>query len=108
MITYVATGLVALIGCLAAGALECSPEEFEDFVFTWVVLGGGVLAFAKVKFEWSASCLRRFLTENNDISESCSLPKALQPWPRDAERLWRGGLFLTGLGGLTLVVGIWW
>ena len=104
MTSWVGAGLVALIACLAAGALKDEPL-FTALVFTFFLLGGLSLAFARVQFKWQGTLIKQEIAVNTEKEKAEMLE---DDWPQGPELLWVLSLILTGLGGVTMLIGIWW
>ena len=106
MTTWVGTGFITLIACLAAGALK-RGSLFAALVFTFILFGGGSLAFARVKFEWAGTQIKRKI-DASVVQKTDKLIGNDRTWPQGADNLWFLSLFLTLFGGLAMWIGIWW
>ena len=104
MATWVGTGVVVLVACLAAGALK--PGSLSStWVFTFVLVGGFLLAFVRVKFDWAGTQIERKI-KSRQVQKTDPMPEN-DPWPKGPDNLWFLSLFLIFFGGVTMLVGIW-
>jgi hypothetical protein len=118
MVTWVGAGLAGLIGLLTSDLTDGAPAWLEGVVATLIVVGIGVLAWARIKFEWCATQLGRALEdgeraapEHTRIADAANpddvLPESLRPWPRFAEVCWILGLLCVPAAGIVYLVAVW-
>jgi hypothetical protein len=79
MILWVGAGLVGLIGLVTSDLSDGAPKKLSAVVVTLIIVGGGALAFARIKFEWAATQLDRAIQDGADASHD--LPPAYRRWP---------------------------
>ena len=112
-ITWVGAGLVGLIALLAATGGAPSPETwtsiFRALTITFVLVSGGLLAYARANFEWAASLIEHELEANPKLKKTDGLdrlPGAMQEWPNRAEEAFRAALLLIILSGSTFFLSV--
>jgi len=106
MAIWVAAGIAGLIALLASGAIPESKMLFKHLLITVIVVAGGTLAMARVKFEWCATQIQRKI-DDNSIKDTDDLPES-EHWPAWAEFNWLISLLAISAGGLLILVAIWW
>ncbi|HEX2104961.1 MAG TPA: hypothetical protein VHF51_14995 [Solirubrobacteraceae bacterium] len=110
MVRWVGAGLGGLIA-LAVGGLDDdligdAPEWLAALITTSIVLAGGALARARIKFEWAATQLRRDV-EDGVAAPAANLAADRHDWPDDGELAWLVGLVAAFLSGVAYVIAIW-
>src|SRR5260221_13116034 len=85
--TWVGAGYAALIALMNAKLLERAPV-FAAIAFLGIIIGGGLLAFARVGFEWKVTELRRRI-KGTELTENSELLPEHKPWPASVETCWR-------------------
>lgn len=107
MTIWVAAGIAALIAFVSARALDGAPPVFTKVIFTCAVVGGFLVAFARVGFEWRATLLKRKMNEHA-VSGNASLADEDERWPRWPEIFWLSCLAVIALAWTSMLLGIWW
>jgi hypothetical protein len=111
MIVWVGAGLAGLIA-LVAGAGQAIGGDVPDWLIalllTSLVLGGGALAWARVKFEWAATQLERVIEDGNTDTPAMPLPAELRKWPGSAEALWVFALVTIAVAGALFLGATWY
>lgn len=106
MILWVGAGLVGLIGLVTSNLTAGAPKALSAAVASLIILGGGALATARIKFEWAATQLERAIQDGVDPDHE--LPKEHEPWPNTGEVAWLTGLMCVPAGALIYAVAVWW
>ncbi len=106
MIIWVGAGLVALIGLANTGTFNTAPGLLKALEVTAIVIGGTFLGFARVKFEWQATLIKRGI-EDKKFNGTDQIPEDMK-WPEDAEDCFTSGLFCILAAGLIMLVCFWW
>lgn len=107
MTIWVAAGIGTLLALVSVDALKKAPEIFGPLLLTIGILGGLCLAFARVKFEWLATEMRRGI-EDGTVKNSDPLSASDEPWPNGADTFWRLSLLAILVGWILFLIGIWW
>ena len=118
MVTWVGAGLAGLIFLVTSDLTTGAPDWLNGVVASLIVVGIGVLAIARIKFEWAATQLGRALEDgeraaaNNTFIEGAAqsddlLPDDLKQWPRFAEVCWLVGLLSVPAAGIVYLVAVW-
>jgi hypothetical protein len=107
MATWVVAGIAALIGFVAAHALEGAPRIFTPLVFTFAIAAGAAAALTRVGFEWQATLLKRKMREKSADSNTI-LDEVDRNWPALPEHYWTACLSTITLAWVIMIVGIWW
>jgi len=105
MILWVGAGLAALIGLLASGLADGAPKSLVAAAATLIILGGGALATARVKFDWAATQLSRALDDGTNTG--AQLPAAHEAWPAVGEVAWLTGLLCVPIAALVYCAAVW-
>lgn len=105
MVLWVGAGLAGLIGLVTSDLSKGAPKALSALVVSLIILGGGALATARIKFEWAATQLDRAIQDGADASED--LPAEYQPWPDSGEVAWLIGLICVPVAGLAYTVAVW-
>jgi hypothetical protein len=106
MILWVGAGLVGLIGLVTTNLSAGAPKALSAATVSLIILGGGALATARIRFEWQATLLRRAIEDGTDPGKR--LMCTLQPWPNFAEIAWMIGLVCVPVAGLVYAAAVWW
>ena len=106
MILWVGAGLAGLIGLVTSNLSGGAPKAFGAAVVTLIILGGGALATARIRFEWAATQLDRAIQDGADAHQQ--LPPEYQAWPNTAEVAWLIGLLCVPLAVLVYATAVWW
>lgn len=88
MTIWVAAGIVALIAFVGARALDDAPRVFTKVVFLLAAVAGGLLAWARVGFEWQATILKRKMRDK-DIPGNEVLADEDNEWPWIPDLCWK-------------------
>jgi hypothetical protein len=114
-INWVGAGLVGLIALLAAtgndSSAESGPSICRALAVTLVLFSGGLLAYARVNFEWAASRISHELEATPTLGKADGLdrlPEEMRAWPKRAEQAFSVGLVLILLSAVAFFVSIWW
>ena len=118
LITWIGGGLLAEITIYAAirfSGETCVPTVLTNLVPTFVLIGGFMLALARVQFEWRADLLERHISLQTikpadtieGIDSSQIKPKDLE-WPKWGELFYIIELVFALAGGISLILLIWW
>jgi hypothetical protein len=104
---WVGAGFAAFIALLATKIFETTgaPAWIIALLITTILLGGFLVACARVKFEWAATQIERRI-EDNEVAPTDALPD--ERWPDDAERCWMGSLSCALLAGALALICVWW
>lgn len=104
MTVWVGAGLGGLIVLMTTGIIMDAPTVLNSIMATSIVLGGGSLAVARVKFEWEATKITRQVQDGeikiSDSVEGC--------WPEDTKRYWSTALLFIVLSGCLFILAVWW
>ena len=108
-IVWVGAGLAGLIGLLASSFADGAPRTLRVLVVVAVILAGGALAQARIKFQWAATTLDRAIQDgggseisNQDLPEGTS-----RAWPTRAERYWNAGRACVVVAAALYVAAVW-
>jgi hypothetical protein len=104
MTVWVSAGLGGLIALMTTGIIADAPALLSSIVTTLIVLGGGSLAMARVKFEWEATKITRRV-QDGEIKVSDSIEGC---WPENAELYWLTALSFIVLLGCLFIFAVWW
>lgn len=106
MILWVGAGLAGLIGLVTSNLSTGAPKALSAVAASLIILGGGALATARIKFEWAATQLDRAIQDGAGASDR--LPDEYQPWPNTGEVAWVIGLMCVPVAGLVYAAAVWW
>jgi hypothetical protein len=106
MILWVGAGLAALIGLLASGLADGAPKWLVAAAATLIILGGGALAIARIKFDWAATQLSRAIDDGTPTGTQ--LPAEFMGWPAVGEVAWLTGLLCVPVAALVYGAAVWW
>jgi hypothetical protein len=81
MAIWVAAGIAGLISLLALGGIPESKIIFKHILVTVIIVAGGTLALARVKFEWCATQIERKIKDNLEMKPTPCLRQSVgRPW----------------------------
>jgi hypothetical protein len=106
MILWVGAGLAGLIGLVTSDLSAGAPKALSAVVASLIILGGGALATARIKFEWAATQLERAIQDGAGADDD--LPDAQKPWPNTGEVTWLIGLLCVPVAALVYAASVWW
>jgi hypothetical protein len=106
MILWVGAGLVGLVGLLASNLSTGAPGALNASTVSLVILGGGALAIARIRFEWAATQLDRAIQDG--ACANGQLPAQYEPWPNTGEVAWLVGRLCVPAAALVYAAAVWW
>jgi hypothetical protein len=106
MILWVGAGLVGLIALVTSDLTKGAPKWLSAMTASLIIVGGGALAIARIKFEWAATQLERAIQDGVDPNQD--LADEYQPWPNTGECAWLVGLMCVPVAGLFYAAAAWW
>jgi hypothetical protein len=120
MVTWLAAGLAALIVLVTSTLAVGAPVALTAAAATLILFGAGILALARVQFEWAATVLERAIDEGTRALPeghqrlACAatpdefLPQSLASWPKLGEVCWVTGFFCVPLAACVYLTAVWW
>ena len=96
--------VVVASGDAAAGVYEDAPKWLRAVVFTLLVIAGGSLAFAYIRYEWTATKIQR----GSDAEIVRLTDSAGDYWPYGADRGYYIALVFTIAAPVVFMVAVWW
>jgi hypothetical protein len=107
MVLWVGAGLAGLIGLLTIDRLTAdAPKALSAVTGTLIVIGLGLLAVARIKFEWAATQLDRAI-QDGEVTADAPLPPELSAWPKGGEIAWLSGLVCVPVAALVWLAAVW-
>ena len=99
-------GLAALIALVTSDLGSGAPKVLGAVAASLIIVGGGALAVARIKFEWAGTKLERAVDDGTSAGDP--LPADEQAWPKVGEVAWLTGLVCVPLAALVYAAAVWW
>jgi hypothetical protein len=106
MVIWVGAGLGGLIALVTTDLATGAPKIFNGILASSLVMSGGLLAKARVGFEWAATVLERRM-KDDDLDEATAVPADLASWPKLNEFCWTLGLLATVVAAIVYLTAVW-
>lgn len=101
MAIWYGAGYAGAVGILGLDLLHDGPLFLRRLTLTLILIGVGLLAKARVGFEWEATCIERAL-EDDSTKRKTQFPN---DWPRGIETCWLIAVVdLMVVAGLIIVI----